>query len=218
LRSPDRKKRTGWSSTTGRLFFGYAFGDREEKNGAFWWTALERDAPLSDDDRAAITLDAVRSRLLAASDGWEDRVPALIDATTDFIPPLNLFDVASLPRWSKGRAILIGDAAHAVSPHSGQGASVALEDAICLARQLRDKPDYAEALADFEAERRGRAEKIVAFGRRSGNTKKKQGPVAALLQQALMPVFIRMMGRMQRWMFAYRVRWDDTTVTQKRAA
>lgn len=200
------------------VFVGYGLGDRSDPDGAFWWTALERDAPLGDGERAAMTLKAVRAEVLARSERWDERLLSIIDATTSFVPPLNLFDVASLPRWSKGRAVLIGDAAHAVSPHSGQGASLALEDAICLARQLRDKPDHAEAFADFEAERRERAEKIVAFGRRSGNSKKKQGAVATALQAALMPIVIRMMGRMQRWMFAYRVRWEDTTIARKKAA
>jgi 2-polyprenyl-6-methoxyphenol hydroxylase-like FAD-dependent oxidoreductase len=63
---------------------------------------------------------------------------------------LNIFDIQSLPRWHEGRVMLIGDAAHAVSPNAGQGASLALEDAMHLAKLLCDCPDYATAFACFE--------------------------------------------------------------------
>ena len=95
-----------------------------------------------------------------------------------------------------------------MSPHSGQGASVALEDALALARQLRDRSGTLnEAFAAFEAERRDRCEKIVAYGRRSGNAKKKQGPVAEWLQRALLPLFIRFGGFDLDWMYGYRLQW-----------
>ena len=62
--------------------------------------------------------------------------------------------------------MLIGDAAHAVSPNAGQGASLALEDAMYLAKLLRDCPDHPTAFACFEQDRKPRVERIVAAGRR----------------------------------------------------
>jgi len=98
-------------------------------------------------------------------------IPSLIARTRDIIA-LNVFDIQSLPRWHKGRVVLIGDAAHAVSPNSGQGASLALEDAMYLAKLLRDcGPDYAEAFACFERDRKPRVERIVAAGRRAASDK-----------------------------------------------
>lgn len=190
-------------------FFGYGFGDSHGARGAFWWTALERKRALSDEERAAVTLAEVRGEILAAAPRWDPAVARLIDATSEFIPPLNLFDVATLPTWHGDRVVLVGDAAHAVSPHSGQGASVALEDALCLARQLRDRDDVAAAVVAFERERRARAEKIVAYGRRSGDTKKKRNPAAAWLQRRLMPVFLRLAANSLDWMYAYRARWPE---------
>ena len=67
-----------------------------------------------------------------------------------------------------GRVALIGDAAHAVSPNSGQGASLALEDALCLAQTLRGAVPAPRAFAQFEALRRERVENIIAYGRRAG--------------------------------------------------
>lgn len=202
------------------IFFGYGYGDNVGEGGAFWWTAIGRDHPLSDAERKAVSLDEVRNHILASSNAWDPSVRRILDATTTFIPPLNIFDVATLPRWSDGRVVLIGDAAHAASPHSGQGASIALEDTIVLAKILRDHAGpIEEAFARFEQERRKRVERIVAFGRRSGDTKKKQGAVTAWLQRLMMPLLIRIVGRMQASIYNYRVRWDgDVIEPLKRAA
>jgi 2-polyprenyl-6-methoxyphenol hydroxylase-like FAD-dependent oxidoreductase len=75
---------------------------------------------------------------------------------------LNIFDIQSLPRWHEGRVMLIGDAAHAVSPNAGQGASLALEDAMYLAKLLRDCSNYATAFACFERDRKPRVERTQA--------------------------------------------------------
>lgn len=84
----------------------------------------------------------------------------------------NIFDIESLPAWYKGRVILIGDAAHAVSPNAGQGASMALEDALMLAKLLRDhKTDHTLAYPEFVALRKDRCEAIVASGRRQASSK-----------------------------------------------
>jgi 2-polyprenyl-6-methoxyphenol hydroxylase-like FAD-dependent oxidoreductase len=192
-----------------RGFFGYGRGDRDAATGAFWWTVIERDTPMTDAERDATSLADVRESILAASDHWDPAVRHILEATTRFIPPLNIFDVGSLPRWWKGRVILVGDAAHAISPHSGQGASMALEDTIVLARILRDaQGPLGETFAAFEAARRERVERVVAFGRQSGNSKKKQGPLLAWVMRMAFPLLISMVGRMQAKVYSYRVRWD----------
>ncbi|MGV9407426.1 FAD-dependent oxidoreductase [Streptomyces sp. NPDC003667] len=70
-------------------------------------------------------------------------------------------DATELPLgtpWRAGRVLLVGDAAHAASPATGQGASMALEDAVVLAKALRDLPDPRTALTVYEHHRRPRAE------------------------------------------------------------
>ncbi|MFI6318360.1 FAD-dependent oxidoreductase [Nonomuraea sp. NPDC050556] len=68
----------------------------------------------------------------------------------------------SVPRWFSGRMVLVGDSAHAPSSSSGQGASLAVESAIQLARCLRDLPDLGEAFAAYEELRRSRVEMVAA--------------------------------------------------------
>ena len=79
-----------------------------------------------------------------------------------------------LPTWSRGRTLLIGDAAHATSPHAGQGASLALEDAMRLGRLMqRGTKNCAQTFENFEerapAARRERSSRIA---RRNGNSKR----------------------------------------------
>jgi len=189
-------------------FFGCAPGDRREVDGAYWWHALARERPLTEAEREALTGEAGVAELMRAGDGWCALVRDVIAATTTHIAPLDLFDVASLPRWHAGRAILVGDAAHAVSPHSGQGASMALEDAIALAKALRAQPDQpAAAFASFEAARRPRAERVVAMGRRSGD-QKRHGRLASWLQTLIMPLALRLMPA-PRWLYGFEARWAD---------
>jgi salicylate hydroxylase len=68
----------------------------------------------------------------------------------------------TMPAWSKGRCTLLGDACHPMVPFLAQGAAMALEDALVLARCLEKYPaDHATALARYEAARRERANKAV---------------------------------------------------------
>jgi len=114
-----------------------------------------------------------------------------------------------VPHWHRGRMVLVGDAVHAPSNSTGQGASLAIESAIQLARCLRDLPDPASAFAAYEGLRRERVERITKRGART-NSAKTPGPVGRKLMHALMPVFFKLMnfektmGREQR----YRIDWD----------
>lgn len=69
----------------------------------------------------------------------------------------------SLGRWSKGRVTLLGDAAHALVPHHGQGANQSVEDAVVLADCIAaaGSPSIAETFERYERLRRGRARKVV---------------------------------------------------------
>src|SRR5690606_36036854 len=137
-------------------------------------------------------------------------IARLIEATPE-ITATSIHDLPSLPAWHRGRVVLMGDAAHAVSPSSGQGASLALEDAIVLAKCLRDVTPVESALARYEALRRPRAERIVADGRRRGTYKALRSRAAVRLRDLVMPLALRVFANGQRlaWIHDYRVRWDE---------
>jgi 2-polyprenyl-6-methoxyphenol hydroxylase-like FAD-dependent oxidoreductase len=94
----------------------------------------------------------------------------------------------SVPRWYRGRLVLVGDAVHAPSNSSGQGASLAIESAVELARCLRDLPDAPSAFAAYERLRRPRVEGIAARAAKV-NHLKAPGPFA----RAVMPVLMRLL-------------------------
>jgi 2-polyprenyl-6-methoxyphenol hydroxylase-like FAD-dependent oxidoreductase len=106
--------------------------------------------------------------------------------------------------------VIIGDAAHATAPSSGQGASMAIEDAVVLSRCLRDLPDTRQAFAAYERLRRARVERIVAHGARTSNSKA-AGPVARRLRDLMMPLILKRVARGESlaWMHDYHIAWDE---------
>jgi 2-polyprenyl-6-methoxyphenol hydroxylase-like FAD-dependent oxidoreductase len=184
-----------------RAFFGWAAAP----DGSVWWFANPpRRRPAEPGEWTAASW---RSELLDLFAG--DAVPAaaLIRASDEIIGPWNTWDLPRVPVWRDDRTILVGDAAHAVSPSSGQGASMAIEDAVTLGRCVRARADLGAALGDYEQARRERVEKVVAHGRRSGSTKT-AGPVGAVVRDALTPLVMRLLyrrGDPQAWILDHRI-------------
>ncbi len=89
---------------------------------------------------------------------WTDALPLAgpVLASSTRFEDLLLTQVVQIacPSWSRGRVVLIGDAAHAMAPNLGQGASSALVDAMVLVWELTQTSDQAEALRRYEARRR----------------------------------------------------------------
>ena len=82
-----------------------------------------------------------------------------------------MYDRAPLPRWSSGRLTLLGDAAHPMLPHLGQGVNQALEDAVALATLLgacTGSAGVPRALAAYESLRRDRTARVQLGSRRQG--------------------------------------------------
>jgi 2-polyprenyl-6-methoxyphenol hydroxylase-like FAD-dependent oxidoreductase len=138
--------------------FGYAVSP---ENVTYWFARLPGDE-LTPQQIAGTPPEQWRSELLAVL--GQDATPAaeIVAATGDELMVTNARDLPDLRRWSTDRMLLIGDAAHAASPATGQGASMALEDAVVLAKALRDTSERGPALELYEKVRRPRVQQNIA--------------------------------------------------------
>ncbi|MFE3546851.1 FAD-dependent oxidoreductase [Nocardia sp. NPDC059177] len=115
-----------------------------------------------------------------------------------------------VPHWYRDRLVLVGDAVHAPSNSSGQGASLAIESAVQLARCLRDIETPSAAFAAYEQLRRTRVEGIAARAAKI-NHSKTPGPVARRMMNAMMPLMVRTVMNPEKTMGGerrYRIDWD----------
>ncbi|HEY9127898.1 MAG TPA: NAD(P)/FAD-dependent oxidoreductase, partial [Acidobacteriaceae bacterium] len=187
-------------------FFGYFNAMTEDGPRTLWWSTYA--APLEDREAIqSISKTDLLERLLRLHDGWASPIPELI-ASAEGVFNLPIHDMQGLSSWTAGRVLLIGDAAHAVAPHSGQGASMALEDAQMLARLMRDRHGmpFEEIGQAFETIRRPRADKVIALGRRNGQRKEMQSPGAYWIMQQMVRIFVPLtFARSQEWLLSYRV-------------
>ena len=119
-------------------------------------------------------------------------------------------DMLSLEIWHKGNVCLIGDAVHATSPTNGQGAAMASEDGLMLAKCLRDIDDSEHAFEKFQQLRKKRVEKIVKIGRSAGQGYLVTNPVKKWFRNTMISVMINspFFGRMKDFFFGYTVEWD----------
>ncbi|HEV2779759.1 MAG TPA: FAD-dependent monooxygenase [Actinophytocola sp.] len=186
-----------------RCFFAYIL----HPDGAVWWFANPPQAKeLSRAELAAISPEAWRARLLDLF--GRDATPAvrLIEATDDIAAPWSTYDFPSVPTWHRDRMIIIGDAAHAMSPAAGQGAAMAMEDALVLAKCLRDLESIDAAFAGYERLRRERVERTVAQGKRNGD-----GKAPGLLLRLLLPLVFKLKRDTEdlTWMWEHHIDWES---------
>jgi len=124
--------------------------------------------------------------------GWMEPVESLVRATPESaILRTDIHYLEPLPRWGEGPVTLLGDAAHAMVTDMAQGACQAIEDALVLAKLLREDSGRVRALRAYEARRRPRTAHVAELSRRAGSIRYLRNPVARwgrdLLMQALPP-------------------------------
>lgn len=193
-----------------RAFFGYLV---RESGEVYWFCNLAYPGAPRRSELAAISEAAWREQL---RDLYRDDTPLIreiIEATEGSIGMYPIYDVPSVPRWSRGSVALLGDAAHATSPSAGQGASIALEDAVVLAKCVRDLPTIEAAFAAYERLRKPRAERVVKYSRARGSNKVAAGAITRWLRDTTMPLFLRLFANAgaQAWLYAYHVDWAAPT-------
>ena len=111
-----------------------------------------------------------QATLLRRFGTWHSPIGSLIAATEeDAILHTDIYDREPLgERWGQDRVTLLGDAAHPMTPDLGQGAAQALEDAVVLARCLKESGPTADALRRYESQRSARVTMVVRRSRRLG--------------------------------------------------
>jgi 2-polyprenyl-6-methoxyphenol hydroxylase-like FAD-dependent oxidoreductase len=156
---------------------GEGFGVAPLADGRVYWFA-GRTAPegsYAGDDLAAVA---------GWFAGWHDPIPAVLAAT----PPAALlrhdtYHLATpLPSYVSGRVVLLGDAAHAMTPDLGQGACQALEDAVVLTAQVAGSADLTAAVAGYDQARRQRTQDLVRASARAGRPLNTRNRLAARLR------------------------------------
>lgn len=113
-------------------------------------------------DPSFATLKTVADARALFERDFADALPLIPELEEDWRRnPPGLLATLYLDRWHlDGRAVLLGDAAHAMVPFHGQGMNCAFEDCVALARRLDGGGDLAGAFAAFEAERKPNASAI----------------------------------------------------------
>jgi len=134
-------------------------GERE----VYWYLSLRADQFVG--SREAVTI----AQRCAA--GFHPPFRAIVMATRpDDLRLDELFERDPIADWGTGAVTLLGDAAHPMLPHAGQGAAQALEDAVALGAVLRDaldSPDIEAARRRYERVRAARTRKVVLLARRN---------------------------------------------------
>ncbi|MER7701950.1 FAD-dependent monooxygenase [Kitasatospora sp. NPDC097605] len=157
---------------------GQRFGLADIGHGrAYWWATKNvpaGSAPARRTDKGEI------ARLFG---GWAPEVREAIRVTPEeTIVRITAQDRPFLPRWGSGRMTLLGDAAHPMLVSLGQGAALAIEDAVVLAGHLKGASDVSAALRGYEDERRPRTEALVGAARALSMTEQLEGLFPATMR------------------------------------
>ncbi|EYR62680.1 hypothetical protein N866_06265, partial [Actinotalea ferrariae CF5-4] len=146
------------------------------------------------------------SALRRADGRWHAPIPALLDALDpDAVLRHDVHALRHVPApLHRGTAVLLGDAAHAMEPNLGQGACLALEDAVVLTHLLADDVPVEQALARYSAARRPRAVTLSRLSARLGRVTQGGGRVRAAVRDAAVrltpaPVVLRGSDRAAGW-------------------
>lgn len=159
---------------------GKRFGIVPLADGRVYWfaTASLPEGTHTDDDLGDL---AARYR------GWHAPIPQLLDATPrETMLRHDIYHLETpLPQYVMGRAALLGDAAHAITPDLGQGACLALEDAVTLAAMTTGGADMPAALAAYDRVRRPRTQGLVRVSGQIGKVAQWRNPLASAVRDLL---------------------------------
>ena len=137
---------------------------------------------------------------------WSTPIPELIAATDETsILKTDLYDRVPIPKWGFSNITLLGDAAHPTLPTMGQGACMAIEDALVVTQCLLEHSDPAEALDQYESLRLVRTKKIVEQSLLIGKVAQLENRVVVAVRNTLMKLLSQQFDNDYRAIHAYRV-------------
>lgn len=119
----------------------------------------------------------------------------LFDVLKDSPPLHHDLDELDAPTWGRGRVMLLGDAAHAMTPNQGQGAAMAVEDALVLTRELA--AGFDGALERYRAARHPRVRQVQLDSRRIGQVAHWENRLACSARDGLMRLVPASVGERQ---------------------
>ncbi|EYE98750.1 salicylate hydroxylase [Aspergillus ruber CBS 135680] len=146
------------------------------------------------------TLEEVTSEV---GGDWGSFLRAVVSKTDT----VNFYPIYRLPHggvWHTSRCVLIGDAAHAMQPHVGQGVSMALEDVFLLSRLLKKESSLQESLRQFETVRRPRIEEFASQAANNGNRARQKGPWQMAITEWGMWAWFRARRVFSSWSWGFR--------------
>lgn len=186
-----------------RCFLGWV----KHPDGSVWWFANPGEP--REPTREEVAAIDWRGRLVELFSEDDSPGVALVEHTDEIATGWITYDLPKVRRWHDGHMLLVGDAAHAASPSSGQGASMAIEDGVVLGRCFRDAKSPAQAFAEYERIRRKRVERVVAQGKRNG-TGKTPGPLGRVIRDAVLRLVFarqRTLRDPMAWLYDERPTW-----------
>ena len=124
-------------------------------------------------------VDGFKTMLLGVLEHAQGKWGSTLKELVDKASAVKFYPIYRLPsggNWSKGRCVLVGDAAHAMSPHAGQGVSMAMEDVFLLSRLLEDPArPLSEVFKKYNDIRRPRVDEISNMASQNANIRRKTG-------------------------------------------
>ncbi len=178
------------------------FGITPMSNERAYWFA-QRDTIEGEREK----LGGRKREVLNLFGDWHDPIPEIIEATEETSLLRNdVYEGPLLSHWSRGRVTLLGDAAHTMTPNLGQGACIAIEDAVTLADCLTTETDVVAGLRMYEKLRVTRANTIVRLAGFIGRAVQLENPLVSRLRNAaLKKIPSRVPLQQLMWILDYQV-------------
>ena len=189
---PPSLARTCWEVWGGESRFGFsALGSRQ----VYWF------APMTAPAGSAEREETLSEQLAERYAGFPAPIPDIIERTpvAETIRT-DLYDFLPCTRWWQGRVILLGDAAHAMTPNLGQGGAQAIEDAFLLAHKLSSYGIISEAFREYERLRMPKVRRMV-------HTAWRYGQIAHIRSRGLQRLRNLAMQSVPDWLNQKRVEW-----------